>query len=154
MCALLLNSPVIAALVAGIFGALAVWLGLRRFRTEKWWERKAVDYATIIEALHALEDVEDEQIDAMEKSVTLPMKRLDDIRVKSVRAREEIRKYSNLGGFVITQHTAKLLNDVTRSLEIPHHEQQSPHDYHEARQNAVTKALAAVKVEAKNDLRT
>lgn len=86
MCALLLNSPVIAAFVgatvAGLFGAGAVWLGLRRFRSEKWWERKAAAYASVIEALHVLEDVEDEEIDALEKMVQLPMERLEKTSTK------------------------------------------------------------------------
>jgi hypothetical protein len=154
MCALFLNSPVIAALVAGLSGTLAVWLGLRRFRTEKWWERKAAAYASVIEALHVLEDVEDEEIDAIEKMLELPIERLEKLRQKSIVAREETRKYANLSGFIVTEKTANILDDMTRTLELPQHVMQSPHDYHETRLAAVTKALAAVKIEAKNDLRT
>jgi hypothetical protein len=157
MCALdlILKSPVIAALVAGASGGLIVWLGLRRFKTERWWERKAAAYAAIIGSLHRLGDVEDEQIDAIEKSVELPIKRLEDIRQKSIAARAEIREYASLGGFIVTEQTAKILDDVTRVLEIPHRgDSQSPHKYHEIRWAAVTEALAAVKHEAKSDLRT
>jgi hypothetical protein len=158
MCAPLLNSPVLAAfvgaLVAGLFGAGAVWLGLRRFRSEKWWERKATAYASVIEALHVLEDVEDEEIDAIEKAVQLPMERLEKLRQKSIAAREETRKYANLSGFVVTDETAKILDEMTRALEIPQRSTQSNHDYLERRWAAVTGALAAVKIEARRDLRT
>ncbi len=152
---LILKSPVIAALVAGLFGTAVVWLSLRRFRSERWWERKAAAYAAVIESLHILEDVEDEQVEAIENSIQLGIERLEHLRLKSIAAREEIRKYANLGGFIVTNQTADILSDVTDALEIPHHgASQSPHDYHTARWFAVTKALAAVKHEAKSDLRT
>jgi hypothetical protein len=154
MCVLFLNSPVIAALVAGLFATAAVWLGLRRFRSERWWERKAAAYAAIIESLHILEDVEDQRIEAIRESLQLPPKHIDDLRLKSVEARAEIRKYANLGGFVVTDRTTSILDDVTDALAIPYRDGELMLNYHEERWAAVGKALAAVKIEAKNDLRT
>jgi hypothetical protein len=154
MCELFLNSPVIAAFVAGLSGVVAVWLGLRRFRSERWWERKAAAYAAIIESLHILEDVEDQRIEAIRKMVQLPPQHIDDLRSKAVEARAEIRKYANLGGFVVTERTTNILDDVTDALAIPYRNGELMLNYHEERWAAVGKALAAVKIDAKNDLRT
>jgi hypothetical protein len=51
---LILQSNVVAALVVGGFGILTLKLGLGKFRSEKWWERKSVAYVTTIEAMHAI----------------------------------------------------------------------------------------------------
>ncbi len=50
-----LQSNVVAALVVGTFGVLTLWLGLGKFRSEKWWERKAAAYVAVIEALHGMQ---------------------------------------------------------------------------------------------------
>jgi hypothetical protein len=71
-----------------------------------------------------------------------------------VEARAEIRKYANLGGFVVTDRTTSILDDVTDALAIPYRDGELMLNYHEERWAAVGKVLAAVKIEAKNDLRT
>ncbi len=38
--------------IAVISSLIATHLALKRFRTEKWWERKVDAYLKIIEALH------------------------------------------------------------------------------------------------------
>ena len=42
-----------------------VRLALRRFRSEKWWERKADSYSRIIEALHQLKRTTQSEINAI-----------------------------------------------------------------------------------------
>jgi len=51
--------PLVVPIVTGVVvGFLSAWGGavfaLRRFKTEKWWERKADAYTTIVVALHHL----------------------------------------------------------------------------------------------------
>lgn len=38
--------------VGGTTSVITVWLSLRRFRAEKWWELRARAYERVIEALH------------------------------------------------------------------------------------------------------
>jgi hypothetical protein len=61
---LVLTSPVITAVVAGYFALGGIWLGLSRFRSERWWERKAAAYASAIEALHAIEEHAKKYVDS------------------------------------------------------------------------------------------
>jgi hypothetical protein len=148
----LLSSPVIATLIGGCFGVFAVWLALWRYKSERWWERKAAAYAGIVEALHIIEDVYNERIQAIEKSVQLPIERVDKIRIAERDAHAEIRKYASLGGFVITPRAAAALGDLTEVLS------QSPREtldkYYNDRAMAAAAAIDAVKREANTDLRT
>ena len=64
---LVLQSNLLTAIVVGCFGLLTLWLGLRKFRSEKWWERKAVAYASAIEALHGMHDLANARIEAEER---------------------------------------------------------------------------------------
>jgi hypothetical protein len=149
----LLASPVLAALVAGVLGILAVWLGLWRYRSEKWWERRAAAYAEIIESLHAIEDAHNEEIDAIEKSVQLPMERMETLRVAERDAWARVRKYASQGGFVITIEAAAALSKLTDALGIPQTDANS-YVYYEKRAGAASAAIATIKQQAKMDLKT
>lgn len=48
--------------VSGAF--LAAYLAGKRFRTEKWWERKATAYAELVDALHQMKWMPGEHIEA------------------------------------------------------------------------------------------
>ena len=152
MLAMLFSSPVIAAIVAGGFAIWTVLLGLKRYKTERWWERKASTYAAIVEVLHTIEDVQNERIQAIEKSVQLPVERVDKIRILERDAHTEVRKYTNQGGFIITDRAAKALKDLTLILE------QQPHDtldrYYNDRAVAAGAAITLIKREASLDLGT
>jgi hypothetical protein len=149
----LLSSPVIAAAVAGASGLGAVVLGLWRYRSERWWERKATAYANIIEALHTIEDVHNQWIEAIEKTVQLPGERLEKLRIADRDAHAEIRKYANQGGFVITTRAADALDEFSKILgEGPG--SRDKYEYYNDRAVAASTALATVKQEASADLKT
>jgi hypothetical protein len=148
-----LSSPVVAALIAGGLGLLAVWLGLRRYRSEKWWERKASAYAAIIESLHAIEDSYDEEIEAIQESVNLPLERLEKLRVAERDARAEIRKFANQGGFTITAKAADALDELIGVLG-RQQLKKTKEEYYAERATAATMAIVKIKCEAKVDLKT
>lgn len=149
----LLTSPVLAALVAGLLGIAAVWLGLWRYRSEKWWERRASAYADLIESLHIIEDVHDEEIDAIEKAVHLPIERLEVLRIAERDAWARVRKYANQGGFVITIEAAAALDELKAVLGTPQMND-NRYAYYEKRALAASNAIAAIKQQARIDLKT
>src|ERR1700691_6059783 len=149
----LLSSPVIAAAVAGGGGPLAVMLGLWRYRSEQWWERKATTYAKTIEALHTIEDVHNEWIEAIEKSVQLPMERLEKLRIADRDAHAEIRKFANQGGFIITTNAARALAEFSGLLGKPQMNRDE-YEFYNDRAVAAATTLSIVKREAKADLKT
>ena len=63
---LVLQSNLLAALVVGCFGLLTLRLGLGKFRSEKWWEKKASAYASVIEGLHGMYDLSLAQVESIE----------------------------------------------------------------------------------------
>jgi hypothetical protein len=152
----ILQSPVIAAGVVGLFTLLSIRLGLSRFRSERWWERKAEAYAAVIEQLHAMYEFSKAHIEAFEGEYefnNFP----ENWRKRIIKENNEgwagIRKAASIGSFVMTKRAASTLTDLIAS-----HDKISvdgpEHEYHQARLALLNEAIIALKVEAKNDLRT
>lgn len=55
----------IGVVVAVVSAIVTATLALRRFKGEKWWERKAAAYADTIEALHQLKRSLQEELDCL-----------------------------------------------------------------------------------------
>jgi hypothetical protein len=107
----LLSSIIVAVIAAQI----SVRLALRRFRTEKWWERKAEAYSRIVEALHSLVVYYDAKVAEEYDQVTHTedfKKRLND---ESDRAIHELRKATGVGAFIISNEAAEALARIYES---------------------------------------
>jgi hypothetical protein len=90
-----------AFLIAGFSAWITVQLSLRRYRTEKWWERKADAYSSVIEALHNAKTALDQQFEADLEGREL---REDRVRFLDDRARaatDEILKITDVGAFLL-----------------------------------------------------
>lgn len=53
----------VGLVVATVSSVVTVRLALRRFYSEKWWERKSSAYTTVIEALHHVREYTDTNLD-------------------------------------------------------------------------------------------
>jgi len=102
---LVLQSNLLAAFVVGGFGLLTLRLGLGKFRSEKWWERKAVAYASAIEALHGMHDLAHIRMEAEELSEDIPADRLRSLAAISQAGLSEIRRGANIGSFVMSKRS-------------------------------------------------
>jgi hypothetical protein len=149
---LVLQSNLLAAIVVGCFGLLTLWLGLRKFRSEKWWERKAVAYASAIEALHGMHDLANARIEAEEMSEDIPAERLASLAAVSQAGLSEIRKGANIGSFVMSKRSAMILKDVLGDFD----KMQAPtsYEFYDKRAAIPSGAIMELTVEAKKDLRT
>ena len=56
--------------IAGITSLITVHLSINKFRTEKWWERKADAYTQLLDALHNAKKFSDEHLRATYKSAS------------------------------------------------------------------------------------
>jgi hypothetical protein len=65
-------SLVSAAITASLAAWLTATLALRRFRSEKVWERKAEAYTATFQALHTMSRWYDEHWSAMDRGLNLP----------------------------------------------------------------------------------
>jgi hypothetical protein len=149
----LLASPVIAACVVGLFTVVSIWMGLRRFRFERWWERKATSYAAAIEGLHAMYDCSKAFADASLKGYELSEIFEEKLVEENLKGWAELRKGSSIGSFVMTQRATEILTKVNRRLE-QQKEELPNHEFHSARCDMLSEAIAFMTIEAKKDLGT
>ena len=61
-----------AILIAAVSSWITVQLALRRFRRERWWERKTDAYTKVIEALHNSKEFSDRHLEAAQAGREIP----------------------------------------------------------------------------------
>jgi hypothetical protein len=149
---LVLQSNLLAAFVVGGFGLLTLRLGLGKFRSEKWWERKAVAYASAIEALHGMHDLAHIRMEAEELSEDIPADRLRSLAAISQAGLSEIRRGANIGSFVMSKRSVKILKEVLNDFD----KMQAPtsYEFYDRRAAILSDAIIQITAEAKRDLRT
>ncbi len=89
-------------LIAVVSSWVTVQLSLRKFRTEKWWERRADAYASVIEALHNSKEFSVQHLRAEERGREISEDRDAELRVQATAASEEIRRVANIGSFFLS----------------------------------------------------
>lgn len=99
-------------------GGLSAWityrLAFRRFRAEKWWERRADAYSGIVEALHNSLKFADTHIDYMQKGSDVPPEKDAAVRKAAQAGRDDILRAVNVGKLFLS---SAALNRLTRFLE-------------------------------------
>jgi len=99
-------------------GGLSAWityrLAFRRFRAEKWWERRADAYSGIVEALHNSLKFADTNIDYMQKGSEVPPEKDAVVRKAAQAGHDEILRSVNVGKLFLSPAA---LNRLTRFLE-------------------------------------
>ena len=137
---------------AGIVTALlAVHLALRRFRTERWWERQAQAYADLISALFDVQRYCRLEVRRVEQGGQFADDYGKDLNARANAGFAEIRKAAALGTFVFGPDTARRLEQLEQQLDDPHYNE----DFYEevtAHLHAVTGALKDLKLLSKKDL--
>lgn len=93
-------------ILTGIIIAIAsawitVQLSLRRFRTERWWERKVESYTNIIEALHNSKAFASYHLKIAGREI--PDERDEDLRSRTREANDEILKATDVGAFILSE---------------------------------------------------
>jgi hypothetical protein len=99
-------------------GGLSAWityqLAFRRFRAEKWWERRADAYSGIVEALHNSLIFADTHINYMQKGSEVPPEKDAALRKAAQAGHDEILRAVNVGKLFLS---SAALNRLTRFLE-------------------------------------
>lgn len=111
-------------LLVGLFsGCFAAWIttffALRRFYSEKWWEKRATALIELTDAVYQLKllqeynyDLRDYHRGPPEDSpdfVELSKDQLDEMELAAAKARKLIAKYSQVGPLLITDKLSKIL---------------------------------------------
>lgn len=142
-----------AILIAAVSSWITVRLSLRRFRAERWWERKADAYSRVIEALHNSKAFADQHLEAGYQGRELPEDRDKELRSRVRAAQDEIRKAMDVGAFLLSEDALNRLKQYEKGAEDASG-QKSWYEYLEADWAATDKCLKDMIEIAKNDLRT
>lgn len=108
-----LSNFVISVITAWV----TVWLSLGRFRTEKWWTKKAESYSAIIEALHHMKEYCLAELKSIERSQELSSQSRDELFSKFNKGIQEVDLAADVGSFIISIEAVNLLKDFQKNHE-------------------------------------
>ena len=108
----------VIAIVASIITAIiTARLALRRFYSEKWWEKKAEAYSAIIESLHHMKRYYDEELHAAMAGREVPEDREKVLVEESRKAHDELKKRIDIGQFVLSEEAVVELAAFEKALK-------------------------------------
>ena len=147
----LLSSLVSGLIIAVLTSYLTVKLALRRFRTEKWWERKAEAYSRIVEALHALMEYAAAMSSASEEDRNLSDEHRNELEDIYKSANFDLRKATGIGAFIISDEVAALLSQLESRPRLDRR-QNAPWDVYDDDVASYKQTLEQLRHLAKKDL--
>jgi hypothetical protein len=130
---------------------LAAWLALRRFRSERWWEKKFAVYTSIIEALQQMSTAFYEDLNAEERASRLnePLEP-SQLPEKTKAPNEEISRAIGFGEFIISTEAVTELRRLRRELAKQH---DTYIDYLIESTKVINDCLAQIRQIGKDDLK-
>jgi len=139
----------LSLLVAVTTALLTVWLSLRRFYREKWWEAKMTAYTDLIQALHHMKrGIELNMGDLLRGEIEEEEYR-KEWSAKNQAAWDEVRKQIDVGEFLYSPTSVAILRTL---LKDSHSEVDSFVSYLHTLSAAVDNCISAIKVSARADL--
>jgi hypothetical protein len=107
--------------IAVITSWLTVWFSLRRFRAERWWERKVQAYERIIGALHDSKEWYEQHLKAEKQQTDLSDVVVASLRTRSRSAHAEIAKAIDTGAFLLAVEAVKRLRQYQDEQKAAQH---------------------------------
>ncbi|MFH1768697.1 MAG: hypothetical protein ABH858_06030 [Candidatus Omnitrophota bacterium] len=141
-----------AIVISFISSWITVHLSLRRFRTEKWWEKKVDAYSKVIEALHNAKAFSTANMSAEENAGKISNSDQTSLRARTCEANEEIFKAMDVGGFLLSKDALSSLKQYRKDATAAEHEQ-SWYGHLEQDWAATEKCLKDIIEIAKKDLK-
>lgn len=106
-----------AIAIAGASSWITVHLSRNKFRTEKWWEKKASAYERVIDAFHSSKKFTSEHLDAEYKGREVEELRDQELRKLAKIARDEILRASDVGAFILSPQALGILTKYEKKSE-------------------------------------
>ncbi|MEA5667347.1 hypothetical protein VA603_07385 [Stenotrophomonas sp. MH1] len=100
-----------AGLLLALFAAwIAVWLTRNKFRSERWWEKKAAAYERVIDAFHKAKRFDYEYLRAEELDIAFDDARKAQLNTAAAEARDEILRSADIGSFILSPKALEILS--------------------------------------------
>jgi hypothetical protein len=146
-----LTTLVTGIVIAVVSAWITVQLSLRRYRTERWWERKVQAYERVIGALHDAKAFAEDHLNAEYRGRDLSKEEDEKLRARSKVAQEEIAKAIDMGAFLLSDEALERLKQY-RKDENKTSEEQSWVEYLDADRGVTDNCLKDLIRIAKKDL--
>lgn len=95
---------------------LAAWLANKRFRNEKWWEKKADAYTSLIGALHNMKWPSSEHFDAEIEHRKLNEEYSEQLWIEFNEARRNTWRIAETSSFIISQDVLIAIQEMECKL--------------------------------------
>lgn len=139
-------------LISVVTAWITVQLSLRRFRSERLWERKVNAYERIFESLHHLKTYCDGHLKAEECGSKLDIDREQELYGNFKLALEEINKYRDVGSFLIAESAVERLKHFEKELEMSY-EGKTIYEIADNQYGYVTSCIKDINVIARSDIK-
>lgn len=143
-------------LLAGVpVALLTAWLtvkfALRRFQSEKWFERRVDAYTKVIEALHFMKHCTERQLRAAMCGNDIPKEIEDELIASYRRGLSDLRRLTDMGALLFSSDAVAILDRLNKEL-LAAMDEQSWWEHLDAEQVAISKCLTELRPIAKRDL--
>jgi len=135
--------------IAGVAAWLTVQFSLRRFRTEKWWGKRAEAYDRVLEALHNSKAFSRRHMQALERGQEVSDEEDAELRAQSAQARREIDRAIDLGSYLLSSEATERLKAYRKEAKA---RKESWFEYLESDLSAVDSCLEDVARIARREL--
>jgi hypothetical protein len=147
----LLQTIAISLLTAVVAAVLTAHLALRRFRSERWWEKKFAVHTSIIEALQQMEAAFYEDFKEVERASRRGEEpEPSQLHEKTKAPNEEISRAIGFGEFIISKEAVWELRRLRRELAKQH---DSSIEYLIESPTVINDCLAHIRQIGKDDLK-
>jgi hypothetical protein len=130
---------------------LSVKLALRRFQSEKLFERRLDAYTMVLECLHYVKFYNDRQLVALERGRDIPREAEEELAASRGKGLADLRRLTDVGALLFSAEAVDKLDDLSKELGLAA-KKQSWLESTAAEIKAVTKCLSTLRSIAKNDL--
>ena len=133
---------------------ITVNFGLRRFYTEKWWERKAGIYTDIMELLYNYQLYVGKEIDDIQTNQEVEEEiDADEWTKRDVnQAHQKIEKIITIGTFIVSEEIIEVINELLSELHSANDEE-TYFEFLLSQHAALHKAISKFRDCAKRDLK-
>ena len=104
-------------IIAAVTSYLTVHLSLRRFYSERWWERKAHAYSTILESMYMMRAYPTRLLRRTEQGRDVSKEIQQELQLNSQKGYDEINKAIAIGTFIISDKAASYLSDFQKEYK-------------------------------------
>jgi hypothetical protein len=106
---------ILGSFVAAYLGAV---FAFRRFRSERWLDKKMNIYGEILEVLNELLEIYDTYVDhEMSPDREIPIRKKRELYKKSQNAKMTLRKWMRIGSFTIDGSAVIVLSELINAME-------------------------------------